>query len=199
MNGVPQEVRRPKTIRACGPSGFGLRTSQGTPFTMIPLRLFHTWSQYLSFAYFPNIQDLFWWQNLYLKILTKWQVWLITIIHSNVIEIYLHSIWQNTYICVEGLPWGNIHWIGWQKGLCSPSPTVLSWGPLGEGTRLPLCPSVTPLARVPAEDAWVQRLPLPLVLKVLLDILEIWYRCHCWAYFCQLGLVITPAVHCALC
>ena len=38
---------------------------------------------------------------------------------------------------------------------------------------LPLCPSVTPLARVLAEDAWVQRLPLPLVLKVLLDILEI--------------------------
>ena len=30
-----------KTLGACGPSVFGLGTSQGTPFTMIPPRLFH--------------------------------------------------------------------------------------------------------------------------------------------------------------
>ena len=36
-------VRSPaaKTLGACGPTGFGLGTSLGTPFTMIPPRIFH--------------------------------------------------------------------------------------------------------------------------------------------------------------
>ena len=42
VNGVPREVPRPKTLGACGPSGFGLWISLGTPFTMMPPRLFHT-------------------------------------------------------------------------------------------------------------------------------------------------------------
>ena len=33
-----------KTLGACGPSGFGLVTSLGTPFTMIPPRLFQIMS-----------------------------------------------------------------------------------------------------------------------------------------------------------
>ena len=40
VNGVPREVRQPKTLGACRPSSFGLRTSRGTPFTMITPRLF---------------------------------------------------------------------------------------------------------------------------------------------------------------
>ena len=44
VNGVPREVPRSKTLGACGPSGFCLGTSPGTPFTMIPPRLFHTLS-----------------------------------------------------------------------------------------------------------------------------------------------------------
>ena len=35
-----------KTLGACGPSGFGLGTSRGTTFTMIPPRLFQIMSQY---------------------------------------------------------------------------------------------------------------------------------------------------------
>ena len=34
------------TLGACGPSGFGLGTSLGTPFTMIPPRLFQIMSHY---------------------------------------------------------------------------------------------------------------------------------------------------------
>ena len=34
-----------KTLGACGPSGFGLGTSLGTTFTMIPPRLFQIMSQ----------------------------------------------------------------------------------------------------------------------------------------------------------
>ena len=45
VNGVPWEVLGQKTLRACGPSVFGLGTSLGTPFTIIPPRLFHTISQ----------------------------------------------------------------------------------------------------------------------------------------------------------
>ena len=45
VNGVPWEVLRPKTLRTCGPSGLGMGTSLGTPFTMTPPRLFHTLSQ----------------------------------------------------------------------------------------------------------------------------------------------------------
>ena len=33
-----------KTLGACGPKGSGLGTSRGTPFTMIPPRLYHTLS-----------------------------------------------------------------------------------------------------------------------------------------------------------
>ena len=40
VNGVPREVPRPETLGACGPSGFSLGTSLGTPFTMIARRLF---------------------------------------------------------------------------------------------------------------------------------------------------------------
>ena len=35
-----------KTLGACGPSGFGLGTSLGTPFTMIPPRLFKIMSHW---------------------------------------------------------------------------------------------------------------------------------------------------------
>ena len=35
-----------KTLGACGPSGFGLGTSLGTQFTMIPPRLFQIMSHY---------------------------------------------------------------------------------------------------------------------------------------------------------
>ena len=36
VNGVPRKVPRPKTLGACGTFSFGLETSLGTPFTMIP-------------------------------------------------------------------------------------------------------------------------------------------------------------------
>ena len=39
VNEVRQEVPRPKTLGACGPSSFGLGTSLGTPFTIIAFRL----------------------------------------------------------------------------------------------------------------------------------------------------------------
>ena len=42
VNLVPREVPQPKTLGASSPQGFGLGTSQGTPFTMIHARLFHT-------------------------------------------------------------------------------------------------------------------------------------------------------------
>ena len=44
VNKVPREVPWPKPD--CGPSCFGLGTSLGTTFTMIPPRLFHTLSHY---------------------------------------------------------------------------------------------------------------------------------------------------------
>ena len=44
----PSESPAAKTIGACGPLGFGLGTSLGTPFTMIPPRLFHRFSQKLN-------------------------------------------------------------------------------------------------------------------------------------------------------
>ena len=37
VNEVPCEVPCPKTREACGPSGFSLGTSLGSPFTMNPL------------------------------------------------------------------------------------------------------------------------------------------------------------------
>ena len=37
VNEVPCEVPRPKTREACGPSGFSLGTSLGSPFSMNPL------------------------------------------------------------------------------------------------------------------------------------------------------------------
>ena len=37
-----------KTLGACGPSGFGLGTSLGTTFTMIPPRLFQIMSHYTA-------------------------------------------------------------------------------------------------------------------------------------------------------
>ena len=40
----PSESPSPKTVGACGPSGFDLGTSRETPFTMIPPLLFHTLS-----------------------------------------------------------------------------------------------------------------------------------------------------------
>ena len=43
VNVVPQA----KTLRPCGPAGFGLGTSLGTPFTMIPPRLFQIMSHYV--------------------------------------------------------------------------------------------------------------------------------------------------------
>ena len=43
VNVVPREVPRPKP---CGPSGFGLGTSRGTTFTMIPPRLLQIMSHY---------------------------------------------------------------------------------------------------------------------------------------------------------
>ena len=46
VNGVPWEVPWPKTLGACGPSGFGLGTSLGILFTTLHSRLFHTLSQY---------------------------------------------------------------------------------------------------------------------------------------------------------
>ena len=42
----PLESPLVKTLWACGPSGFGLGTSLGTPFTIEHPRLFHTLSQY---------------------------------------------------------------------------------------------------------------------------------------------------------
>ena len=42
----PSESPVAKTLWACGPSGFGLGTSLGTPFPMIPPRLFHRLSHF---------------------------------------------------------------------------------------------------------------------------------------------------------
>ena len=44
VNGVPREVPKAKTLGVAGPKGFGRGTSQGTLFTMIHPRLFHTFS-----------------------------------------------------------------------------------------------------------------------------------------------------------
>ena len=44
VNGVPREVLRPKAEAPQAPVVFGRGTSRGTPFTMIHLRLFHTFS-----------------------------------------------------------------------------------------------------------------------------------------------------------
>ena len=44
VNGVPREVPRPKPKGPQAPRLFGHGTSRGTPFTMIPPRLFHTFS-----------------------------------------------------------------------------------------------------------------------------------------------------------
>ena len=50
-----------KTLGACGPSGFGLGTSRGTPFTMIHPRLFHTFS---LFCHPGRVKrDLFHWRQ----------------------------------------------------------------------------------------------------------------------------------------
>ena len=43
-----------KTLRACGPSGFGLGTSIGTPFTMVPPRHFQKMTQYTTLHYNIN-------------------------------------------------------------------------------------------------------------------------------------------------
>ena len=45
MNGVLRGSTEAKTLGACGPSGFGLGTSLGTPFTTLHPRLFHIMSQ----------------------------------------------------------------------------------------------------------------------------------------------------------
>ena len=44
VNVVPREVPRPKPSGPGAPSGFGLGTSLGTTFTMIPPRLFQIMS-----------------------------------------------------------------------------------------------------------------------------------------------------------
>ena len=44
VNGVPREVPRPKPKGTEAPRVFGRGTYQGTPFTMIHPRLFHTFS-----------------------------------------------------------------------------------------------------------------------------------------------------------
>ena len=44
VNGVPREVPRQKPEGPQAPRIFGRGTSRGTPFTMIPPRLFHTFS-----------------------------------------------------------------------------------------------------------------------------------------------------------
>ena len=44
VNGVPREVPRPKPEGPQAQRVFGCGTSRGTPFTMIPSRLFHTFS-----------------------------------------------------------------------------------------------------------------------------------------------------------
>ena len=44
VNRVPQGSPMAKTLGACGPSGFGLGTSLGTPFTTLSLRLFQMMS-----------------------------------------------------------------------------------------------------------------------------------------------------------
>ena len=56
VNGVSQDVRRPKPKGPQAVRIFDLRTTRGTPFTMIPLRLFQT----MSFFCHPEIVlDLF--------------------------------------------------------------------------------------------------------------------------------------------
>ena len=47
---------RGQNLWACGPFGFGLGTSLGTPFTMIPPRLFHTLS--IDFG-FTNLKSVY--------------------------------------------------------------------------------------------------------------------------------------------
>ena len=44
VNGVPRGSPAAKTLRACDPSGFGLGTSLGTPFTTLPPRIFQIMS-----------------------------------------------------------------------------------------------------------------------------------------------------------
>ena len=58
VNVVPREVPRPKPEGPQALRVFGRRTSQGTPFTMIPPRLFHTF----SFFRHPGLvkRDFFW-------------------------------------------------------------------------------------------------------------------------------------------
>ena len=51
VNIVPREFQGQKPEGAAGPEGFGRRTSQGTPFTMILANLFHT----LSFLSHPGL------------------------------------------------------------------------------------------------------------------------------------------------
>ena len=41
MNKSPLEVPRPKPLGACDPTGFGLGTSKGDTFNIIPPRLLH--------------------------------------------------------------------------------------------------------------------------------------------------------------
>ena len=50
-----------KTRGAAGPEGFGRGTSRGTPFTMIPPRLFHI----ISFFQLPGLvkRDIFHWRQ----------------------------------------------------------------------------------------------------------------------------------------
>ena len=52
VNIVPQEVPRPKSLGACGPSGFWPWNSLGTKFTSIPPRHFHTLYQYCETKFF---------------------------------------------------------------------------------------------------------------------------------------------------
>ena len=46
VNGVPQGSPAAKTLGDCGPSGFGLGTSLGPPFTTLPPRLFQIMSHF---------------------------------------------------------------------------------------------------------------------------------------------------------
>ena len=58
VNVVSREVPAAKTPRACGPSGFGLGTSLGTTFTMMPPRLFQIMSQYRLYLYYDKRRDI---------------------------------------------------------------------------------------------------------------------------------------------
>ena len=57
VNAVPREVPRPKTLGACGTLGFGLGTSLGTPFTMIPPRLFQIMYNPMTNTEFLSLAD----------------------------------------------------------------------------------------------------------------------------------------------